>query len=100
MSAEARMKELIADAVREVTAPLERTVAELSARLAALEDSGGAREAEAPKRGSRPRTAKAKAPAEESPTQAKAQPAEVTAITGDGVKTERVPEQREGKGGE
>lgn len=95
------MKEQIAEAVREATEPLKRTVKELSARLAALEDSDGATEAEAPKRPARGRTAKAKA-----------QPAEVTAITGDGVQTskddgpesaaseesERVPEQRKGRG--
>lgn len=97
MSAEARMKDQIAAAVREVTAPLERAVEELSARLAALEGSGGTQPAAPAKRAAGGRTAKAKAASETPSAQAKAQPAEVTAITGDGVKTERVPEQRERK---
>lgn len=97
MSAEARMKELIDDIVREATEPLGRAVEELSARLAAVEDAGGARDAAPAKRATGGRTAKAKAAPDAPSVQAKAQPAEVTAITGDGVKTERVPEQRAGK---
>lgn len=100
MSAEARMKEQIAAAVRDVTEPLERAVEELSARLAAVEGDGGAKSAAPAKRAAGGRTAKAKATSDAPSTQAEAQPAEVTAITGDGVKTERVPEQRGGKDGE
>lgn len=95
MSAEARMKDQIAATVREMTAPLERAVEELSARLAAVEGSGGAKEAAPAKRAAGGRTAKAKTAPDAPSVQAKPQPAEVTAITGDGVKTERVPEQRE-----
>lgn len=98
MSAEARMKALIAETVRELTAPLERAVAELSARLAAVEGGGGAAEAEAPKRPVRGRTAKSKTAPETPSTQAKAPAAEVTAVTGEGVRTERVPEQGKGDG--
>lgn len=95
MSTEARMRQVIDDAVREATAPLERAVKELSARLDAVGGSGGPADVEAPKRAPRGRTAKAKA-----------QTAEVTAITGDGVQVEstddaaadaeKVPEQRKG----
>lgn len=99
MSAEARMQEQIAAAVREVTEPLKRAVEELSARLAAVEGEGGAKSAAPAKRAAGGRTAKAKT-ADAPSTQAEAQPAEVTAITGDGVKTEHAPEQREGKSGE
>lgn len=98
MSAEARMLTLIDDAVRAAVEPLERAVDELSARLAAVEGSGGAPDAEAPKRAARGRGGRAKA-----------QPAEVSAITGDGVKTEthddglagpeeKVPPQRKAAG--
>lgn len=97
MSAEARMQEQIVAAVRGVTAPLERAVEELSARLAAVEGDGGAKDAAPSKRASSGRTAKAKAASEAPSVRAEAQPAEVTAVTGDGVKTERVPQQREGK---
>lgn len=96
MSAEARMLAQIDDAIRAATAPLEQAVKELSARLDAVEGSGGDAPAETPKRPARGRAAKAKAASDAPSTQAEAQAAEVTAITGDGVKTERVPQQREG----
>lgn len=99
MSAEARMKDQIDAAVREAVAPLERVVDELSARLAALEGDGGAKSAAPAKRAAGGRTAKSKTAADAPSTEAKAQAAEVTAITGDGVRAERVPEQRAGKDG-
>jgi hypothetical protein len=60
MSQDARMREVIDAAVARATAPLEQRVDELSARLAALEDSGGPTPAEAQKRPSTGRTARAK----------------------------------------
>ena len=80
---------LIDDAVRRATVPLERAVAELSARLAAVEGAGGQPDAETPKKAPRGRTARAQA-----------QPAEASAdyppvgLTGD--VSETVPEQRKG----
>lgn len=94
MSAEARLQGQIADAVRTATEPLEKAVAELSARLDAVEGTDGTKSAEAPKRPARGRTAKAKTASDAQSAQAGAQTAEVTAVTGDGVRTERVPEQR------
>lgn len=72
MSAEARMLGLIEDAVRRETEPLREAVDALSARLAAVEGSDGAPDAETAKRPTRGRTAKAKA-----------QPAEATATAGE-----------------
>lgn len=82
MSAEARMQQLIDDAVRTAVRPLERAVAALSARLAAVESSGGPADAAPAKRAAGSRTAKAKA-----------QPAEATA-TADEPAEKSVPEQR------
>lgn len=98
MSAEARMQGLIDDAVRRETAPLKEAVDALSARLAAVEGDGGAKDAAPAKRAPSGRTAKSKTAPDTPSTEAKAQAAEVTAITGDGVKAERVPEQRDGDG--
>lgn len=92
------MKAQIEDAVRGATEPLERAVEELSARLAAVEGSGGAKSAAPAKRATGGRTAKAKAASDAPSTQAEAQPAEATAATGDDDKAERVPEQRDGGG--
>lgn len=100
MSAEARILELIDARVREAVEPLEKAVDELSARLAAVEGAGGQSDAEAPKKPARGRTARAKA-----------QPAEVSSVTGDGAPAdynsetavdeegrapEMIPEQRKG----
>jgi hypothetical protein len=60
MSQDARMRAVIDEAVARATAPLEQRVDELSARLTALEDSGGPTLAEAQKRPSTARTARAK----------------------------------------
>jgi hypothetical protein len=75
MSSDARMRQVIADAVHEATEPLKKAVEALSARLAAVEGSDGAPDAETQKRGARGRTARAKT-----------QPAETTATTDDGAK--------------
>lgn len=61
MSAEARTLELIDDAVRRATAPLKQAVEALSARLAAVEESGGPTVAEPARRAAGGRTAKARA---------------------------------------
>lgn len=85
MSAEARMLGLIQDAVRRETKPLKEAVDALSARLAAVEGSGGARDAAPAKRATGGRTAKAKA-----------QPAEATATADDPgeAATDEAPPQR------
>lgn len=58
MSSEARMQESIYAAVREATKPLRRAVDDLSARLEALEASGGPAPAEGAKGPAAGRTAK------------------------------------------
>jgi hypothetical protein len=60
MSQDARMRAVIDDAVAAAVAPLERRVEELSARLAAVEGSGGPSAAPEQKRPSTARTARAK----------------------------------------
>lgn len=63
------MQGLIEDAVRTAVKPLEQAVEALSARLAAVEGSGGPSGAEPQKRAARGRPAKAKAqPAEAAAT--------------------------------
>ena len=61
MSAEARMLDLVSDAVRRETQPLKELVEDLSARLAAVEGGGGPSGAAPQKRAASGRTAKARA---------------------------------------
>jgi hypothetical protein len=80
MSSEARIRQIIDDAVREATEPLKRLVDGLHERLAAVEGKDGQPDAAPQKRAARGRTAKAAA-----------QPADVIATADD---TDTVPEQR------
>jgi hypothetical protein len=75
MSSDAKMRQVIGDAVREATEPLKEAVEALSARLAAVEGSDGAPDDGTQKRGARGRTARAKT-----------QPAETTAAADDEAK--------------
>ncbi|MFH8805249.1 hypothetical protein ACH4F6_37865 [Streptomyces sp. NPDC017936] len=61
MSQEARMRAVIDAAVAEATRPLEERLDALEARVAAVQDGGGAPDATEPKRPSTGRTAKARA---------------------------------------
>lgn len=90
MSAEARLQEQIADAVRRETQPLREAVEALSARLAAVEGDGGQSDAEPAKRPARGRGARAKAQPADDAASADDNPA---AAPADGV-----PAQRKGNG--
>lgn len=60
MSQDAKTREVIAEAVAAAVAPLEKRVDELSARLAAVEESSGTTPAPEQKRPSTARTARGK----------------------------------------
>lgn len=64
MSQDALMREVIDAAVARAVEPLERRVNELESRLRAVEESGGPTPAEAQKRSSTARTARAKGPSD------------------------------------
>lgn len=94
MSAEVRMREIIEDAVRRATEPLEKAVDALHARLAALETSGGPSDAEPVRRPARGRGARAKAQSDgSSPAGDPAEPD----LSGE-KRADAVPAQREGNG--
>jgi hypothetical protein len=94
MSAEARLQEQIADAVRREAQPLREAVEALSARLAAVEGDGGQSDAEPAKRPARGRGARAKTqPADDGSAGTSTESAPPGEKPADGV-----PAQRKGNG--